>query len=214
MGNCVTPAGKKEIKKPTVQSKDDFVIEKADFIGLNKQKFKDCYQLGKILGQGALGEVRTCKSKLGQQVRAVKIIKKAKMNAMEQKFFEAELSILRKLDHPNIMKIFEVFEDNVNYFLVTELCQGVELFETIQSKVRFSEFEAAEIVKQLLQAISYCHNLGVVHRDLKPENIIYDESDNSLKIIDFGTSVEYDKKKEQLKQMHGTSYYIAPEVLN
>lgn len=54
----------------------------------------------------------------------------------------------------------------------------------------------------------------MVHRDLKPENIIYDESDNSLKIIDFGTSVEYDKKKEQLKQMHGTCYYIAPEVLN
>ena len=53
------------------------------------------------------------------------------MNAMEQKFFEAELSILRKLDHPNILKIFEVFEDKVNYFLVTEFCQGVELFDTI-----------------------------------------------------------------------------------
>ena len=66
---------------------------------------------------------------------------------MEQKFFEAELSILRKLDHPNIMKIYEVFEDNVNYFLITELCKGVELFDTIQSKVKFSEFEAAEIIK-------------------------------------------------------------------
>lgn len=66
---------------------------------------------------------------------------------MEQKFFEAELSILRKLDHPNIMKIYEVFEDNVNYFLITELCKGVELFDTIQAKVKFSEFEAAEIIK-------------------------------------------------------------------
>ena len=65
------------------------------------------------------------------------------MNAMEQKFFEAELSILRKLDHPNILKIYEVFEDKVNYFLVSEFCSGVELFETIQSKVRFSEYEAA-----------------------------------------------------------------------
>ena len=62
---------------------------------------------------------------------------------MEQKFFEAELSILRKLDHPNILKIYEVFEDKVNYFLVSEFCSGVELFETIQSKVRFSEYEAA-----------------------------------------------------------------------
>jgi calcium-dependent protein kinase len=69
------------------------------------------------------------------------------MNAMEQKFFEAELSILRKLDHPNIMKIYEVFEDNVNYFLITELCKGEELFDTISNKVKFSEFEAAEIIK-------------------------------------------------------------------
>jgi serine/threonine protein kinase len=72
----------------------------------------------------------------------------------------------------------------------------VELFETIQKKIRFSEYEAAQIVRQVLQAISYCHSLGVVHRDLKPENLIYDEdNDNALKIIDFGTSVEYDKKK-------------------
>jgi len=98
--------------------------------------------------------------------------------------------------------------------LVTEFCSGVELFETIQKKIRFSEYEAAQIIRQVLQAISYCHSLGVVHRDLKPENLIYDEeNDNALKIIDFGTSVEYDKKKVQLKQMHGTSYYIAPEVL-
>ena len=69
------------------------------------------------------------------------------MNAMEQKIFEAELSILRKLDHHNIMKIFEVFEDQINYFLVTELCTGVELFDTIQNKVKFSEREAAEIIK-------------------------------------------------------------------
>ena len=69
------------------------------------------------------------------------------MNAMEQKFFEAELSILRKLDHPNIMKIYEVFEDNVNYFLITELCKGEELFDTISNKVKFSEYEAAEIIK-------------------------------------------------------------------
>ena len=84
MGNCVTPTEKKkEEPKLNVQSKDEFVIEKSDFIGVNKQKFKDCYQLGKILGQGALGEVRKCQTRLGKQMRAVKIIKKDKMNAME-----------------------------------------------------------------------------------------------------------------------------------
>ena len=93
-----------------------------------------------------------------RQVRAVKIIKKNKMNLVDQKFFENELGILRKLDHPNIMKIFEVFEDCVNYFLVTELCDGVELFDTIQQRQRVCEEEAAEIVAQMLHAICYCHN--------------------------------------------------------
>ena len=183
MGNCVSaapPADEKKDKKkanaaPVIKKADALVIDKSDFIGVNKKSFKDCYSLGSLLGQGALGEVRKCQSKIGKQIRAVKIIKKEKMNAMEQKFFEAELSILRKLDHPNVLRIFEVFEDKVNYFLVTELCSGIELFESIQNKQRFSEYEAAQVVRQITQAITYCHSLGVVHRDLKPENVIYDE---------------------------------------
>ena len=66
-----------------------------------------------------------------------------------------------------------------------------------------------------MSAVSYCHTLGIVHRDLKPENILIDkELNNSLKVIDFGTSVQYEKDRELLNQVHGTSYYIAPEVLN
>lgn len=146
--------------------------------------------------------------------RAVKIIKKEQMNEEEKESFKTEMATLKKLDHPNILKLYEVFEDSKKYFLVTEYCKGGELFEEIVDKVTFSEQDAANIVQQVLKGIAYCHGLGIVHRDLKPENVLIDkEQDNILKIIDFGTSVEYDKTREKLKTVHGTSYYIAPEVL-
>ena len=92
-----------------------------------------------------------------------------------------------------------MFEDDKRYYLVTELCKGGELFDEIINKVQFSEKEAATIIQQILQAVAYCHSLGIVHRDLKPENVLIDkELNNTLKLIDFGTSVQYDKKKELL----------------
>ena len=112
------------------------------------------------------------------------------MSKDEEQSFKYEISILKKLDHPNILKLYEVFEDDKRYYLVTELCKGGELFDEIINKVQFSEKEAATIVQQILQAVAYCHSLGIVHRDLKPENVLIDkELNNTLKIIDFGTSV-------------------------
>lgn len=136
------------------------------------------------------------------------------MSQEEEESFKSEMAVLRKLDHPNILKLYEVFEDQKKYFLVTEYCKGGELFDEIINKVTFSEADAANIISQVLQAVAYCHSIGIVHRDLKPENVLIDkEQGNILKIIDFGTSVEYDKNKDMLKAVHGTSYYIAPEVL-
>lgn len=189
-------------------------MHKSDFITVVDGKFKDHYSLGKVIGTGALGEVRKCKHKTTDILRAVKIIKKEKMNETEQKFFEGELATLKKLDHPNIIKIYEVFEEHRNWFLVTELCKGGELFDQITAKGSYSENDAAHIIEQVLKATAYCHAQGIVHRDLKPENLLFDaDEDNSLKLIDFGTSVAYDKKRDKLKDVMGTSYYIAPEVL-
>jgi calcium-dependent protein kinase len=168
-----------------------------------------------MLGQGAFGEVRKCINRHTKVIRAVKLIKKESMNKEEEESFKHEITILKKLDHPNILKLYEVFEDEKRYYLVTELCKGGELFDEIVTKVCFSEKEAAAIIQQILQAVAYCHDLGIVHRDLKPENVLIDkELNNTLKIIDFGTSTIYDKSSGPLKTTHGTSYYIAPEVLN
>lgn len=136
------------------------------------------------------------------------------MTPEEEQAFQDEIAILSKLDHPNILKLYEIYDDEKRYYIVTELCKGGELFDQILQKGVYTEKEAANIVQQVLQAVAYFHDLNVVHRDLKPENVLIDkELNNTLKIIDFGTSIQI-QPGEFLTNTHGTSYYIAPEVLN
>jgi calcium-dependent protein kinase len=118
------------------------------------------------------------------------------------------------MDHPNILKLYEVFEDSKGYYLVTELCTGGELFEYITEKRKFSEATAAHFMKQILGAIAYCHRQGIVHRDMKPENLLLEshEEQANLKVIDFGTSALI-SPNQKLDQKLGTPYYTAPEII-
>mmetsp|Transcript_36748 Transcript_36748/g.27201 ORF Transcript_36748/g.27201 Transcript_36748/m.27201 type:complete len:212 (-) Transcript_36748:675-1310(-) len=135
------------------------------------------------------------------------------MDKKEKVRLQFEIDILRNLDHPNIVKLYEVFEDKNYIYLVTELCTGGELFDEIIVKQHFSEVDAAKVIQQVLSAVSYCHKNKVVHRDLKPENILLDSKNNDIiKIIDFGTSQVF-SPDTKLHQALGTPYYIAPEVL-
>ena len=132
--------------------------------------------------------------------------------------FKTEIKILQTLDHPNVIKLFEYFEDDEKIYLIMEKCTGGELFDRILEKEFFSEKEAARIFKQILMAINYCHNSGVCHRDLKPENFIFEnkEDESDIKIIDFGLSKIFDPRRPGdtlMKTGCGTPYYISPEVL-
>jgi calcium-dependent protein kinase len=122
---------------------------------------------------------------------------------------------LRELDHPNILKMYEFFEDDKRYYIVTDICKGGELFDEILARGKFSEKDAAMLMKQVLSCINYCHQNRIVHRDLKPENILLEQTKefDQIKIIDFGTSL-YFKENQKLSEKLGTPYYIAPEVLN
>ena len=138
---------------------------------------------------------------------------KEKMSPHARIRLDYEIDILKNLDHPNILRLYEVFEDKKYIYLVTEYCQGGELFDEIISRQRFNEKDAAVIVKQLLSAIAYCHSKKVCHRDLKPENILIDNKETlSIKLIDFGTSQRFEDE-EKMELVLGTAYYIAPEVL-
>ena len=145
--------------------------------------------------------------------RAVNIQEKSNIEEFKGRFFK-EIEILRMMDHPNVIKLYEVYEDSRRYYLVSELLTGGELFDRISRKKTFSECDAALIMKQILGGISYCHSKNIVHRDIKPQNLLYESNDPSakLKIVDFATSDIYEPNTVMNKKI-GSPYYVAPGVL-
>ena len=140
-------------------------------------------------------------------------MRKNKIQKSDWTRLKYEIDILKNLDHPNILRLYETFEDSNSIYLVTELCEGGELFDEIMARNRFEEKDAAPIMKQLLSAINYCHKKNVCHRDLKPENVLLDSKDKqTIKVIDFGTSQVF-ANEEKMELVLGTAYYIAPEIL-
>ncbi len=121
---------------------------------------------------------------------------------------------MKQMEHPNIVRLFETFEDEDNVYLVMELCEGGELFDRLISVHTFSEHHAALYVKQILSALFYLHKQGVCHRDIKPENFLFSstQADAQLKLIDFGLSSRFDSGIP-MRTKSGTPYYVAPEVL-
>jgi calcium-dependent protein kinase len=186
-----------------------------DFVTEKKGKLRDSYRIGNKLGDGAFGSVRKITHRVTGEVRAVKTIHKKNLRSEEERqtFFN-EVSVLRALDHPNILKLYEFYQDEKNFYLITELCNGGELFDRIISHGSFSEAVAANYMQQILSVITYCHDRNIVHRDLKPENFLLDTTSEeaNLKVIDFGTS-QFFVHGTPLTAKFGTPYYIAPEVL-
>jgi calcium-dependent protein kinase len=195
----------------TNKSTSNVKISKGNFINYKKGLIEKDYSIGEVVGSGAFATVRKVVSKTNGGLRALKIIKKQKGQDSARMYLEVE--ILKKLIHPNIMQIFEFYEDKKSFFIITEFCEGGELFDKIVEKGMLSENEAAQIMKQLLSAVNYIHLNNIVHRDLKPENILLDiKNQNIIKIIDWGTARFYEKNKK-MNRISGTPYYIAPEVL-
>jgi len=98
------------------------------------------------------------------------------MDEEEKRMLFNEINILRELDHPNIIKMYEFFEDEKRYYIVTEICKGGELFDEIIARGKFTEKDAAILMKQVLSCVNYCHSNNIVHRDLKPENILLEQN--------------------------------------
>ena len=181
-------------------------------IQFNKKKISQEYKIYPIpLGSGAFGEVRKAKHHSSKQLRAIKIISTQNLSDFEKKKILKEILILKKIDHPNIVKIYEFFEDEGFIYIVMELITGGELFDKIQIDDFFSEAKIREILRDLLRGVNYMHKESVVHRDLKLENVLFTE-DGVLKIVDFGTSRVF-FRDETMDVINGTSYYVAPEVL-
>mmetsp|Transcript_15683 Transcript_15683/g.36065 ORF Transcript_15683/g.36065 Transcript_15683/m.36065 type:complete len:515 (+) Transcript_15683:129-1673(+) len=206
------PASKPEIKKDNVKAGG---ITHGNFIIDSTGKITDSYDLEKKkLGEGSYGSVCKAKNKATGSLRACKTISKAQMKNLDR--FKQEIQIMKIMDHPNIIKLFETFEDHRNIYLIMELCSGGELFDRIIDAGHFSEVQAATLMQQIVRAIYYMHENHVCHRDLKPENFLFQTKDpiekNTLKIIDFGLSCKF-TPDQVLTTKAGTPYYVAPQVL-
>ena len=110
--------------------------------------------------------------KASKQLRAMKVIKKETSTSEYLSSLLSEIEILKQLDHPNIVKIYEFYQDKYNFYLITEYIEGGELFDKIVKNKYLKEDKAMKIMKQLLSAVTYCHKKKIVHRDLKPENLL------------------------------------------
>jgi calcium-dependent protein kinase len=138
-------------------------INKSNFISYKKHSIKRDYKIDKSIGSGAYGTVKIATHKLTGQTRAIKVLKKSEQE--EEKLF-LEVEILSKLSHPNIMQVYEFYEDSTIFYIVSEYCSGGELFDYLTKKVIFSEKEASHIMKQILSAVCYSHDNNIVHRYL------------------------------------------------
>ena len=196
----------------------DVTFGRETFVGFTNKSLRDNYECIKQLGKGGYGKVYQVKNKINGKLYACK--KLSKLNIKNLTKFEREIKILNRADHPNIIKLYEVFQSQNSLYLIMEECNGGELFDRIlqhiESKEMYSEKEAAEIIQQVMSGIEYCHNNGIVHRDIKPENLLYlykgNVKNNPLKLIDFGLSQTLDMKKI-LSSKVGTAYYVSPEIL-
>ena len=186
-------------------------------VGKSKADPEEDYKKLNFLGEGSFASVYKVQNKFTDVICAMKVINKAFSCTIEdENEILNEINILRTMDHPGILKIFEFYSSKQNYSIVTELCPGGELFQQIIDKGPFTERYSAYVMYQIFSAVNYCHKMHIVHRDLKPENILIVSKDReglpTIKICDFGTSKMFEKGAVQRKLV-GSSYYIAPEVL-
>ncbi|CAE8638381.1 unnamed protein product, partial [Polarella glacialis] len=186
----------------------------------NDGDLKDYYVLeDRTLGKGTYGVVVPAKVKSTKAPRAVKSIAKVRMKE-HVGALKYEIDIMKKIDHPYIIMLYEIFEDLEKLYLVTELCRGGHLHGYVTQNGRLNESAAALAMQQLFRAVFYLHRSFICHRDLKSENLLLSESgpfggaganNNCLKVADFGLSCIF-KPKQIFTAMVGTPSHMAPEV--
>lgn len=219
MGSKEAPPKDQHLEDDQDDHSENDAPEQANSLGLgkddpvSKEPVEDHYDMGKEIGRGGFSIVVEGTSKKTGAKFAIKCIKKSMVEGDDIKLLKREIQIMKKLDHSNILKLYEVFEDDDEFYLVMELVEGKELFDKIVERGQYSEKDAANIIHQVVSALAYLHDNGIAHRDLKPENLLSAGNDDNevIKIADFGFSKNFGEEK--LMTSCGSPGYVAPEVL-
>lgn len=215
----------KKHKNETVSNKFTIKFNTSNFIKENKKDINQNYELGEKLGKGSFGIVYIAENKIIKSQRAMKKIKLQSndevVNEQTKKIIEKtkleifnEISILRILDHPFVLKLYEFYNLHTSMYIVTEFCSGGEMLKKTK---KIPSFQAAAVMYQVFSAINYYQSKKVIHRDLKPENILIKGIDSEglyhIRIIDFGVAlVENDNLSGNKKSIAGSITYMAPEL--
>ncbi|XP_052633588.1 calcium/calmodulin-dependent protein kinase type 1 isoform X1 [Harpia harpyja] len=171
------------------------------------------YDFREVLGTGAFSEVVLAEEKATRKLVAIKCIAKKALEGKETSI-ENEIAVLHKIKHPNIVALDDIYESSTHLYLIMQLVSGGELFDRIVEKGFYTERDASALIRQILDAVKYLHDMGIVHRDLKPENLLYYSLDEDSKIMisDFGLS-KIEGCGSVMSTACGTPGYVAPEVL-
>ena len=214
-----TNISKDKLDISNIKEESNISISNRLFINEIKEIPKKKYITQKLLGVGTYGQVFLVQNKYTKEYFAMKEIPKTSEDLLSDNEIMDEITILKNLDHPDIVRITEFYNTDTSYFIISEYCKYGELFEQI--KYEFSETQIAVMFRQILSGIAYLHSNNIIHRDLKLENILINDIEKSystnedlflLKIIDFGTAKIFDKNKRP-RAVVGSIYYIAPEVI-
>ena len=171
------------------------------------------YIILKSLGKGSFGRVKEALHVASGEKIAIKILEKSRIKKEDDlKRIRREINILTKVNHPNIIQLYETIETYKYFFFVMEYAKLGELSDYIEKKDKLTEKEACKLFQQLISAVEYLHKLGCAHRDIKPSNILLDEN-LDLKLIDFGLGNLY-TDGEKLKTACGSPCYAAPEIIS
>uniref|UniRef100_A0A182N648 non-specific serine/threonine protein kinase n=1 Tax=Anopheles dirus TaxID=7168 RepID=A0A182N648_9DIPT len=168
------------------------------------------YEIEKTIGKGNFAVVKLARHRITKNEVAIKIIDKSQLDPGNLQKVYREVEIMKRLDHPHVIKLYQVMETQSMIYIVSEYASQGEIFDYIAKYGRLNERAARNKFWQILSAVEYCHNKGIVHRDLKAENLLLD-SKMDIKIADFGFSNFY-KKGELLATWCGSPPYAAPEV--
>jgi len=172
------------------------------------------YRVGETVGTGSIGKVKLAQHVISKEYAAIKYIRKDTLEAdvsLKRKVFR-EIALMKLLDHPNVLRLYDVYENQTHLMLVLEYAERGELFDFIAENGYLEESDAVRFFQQIMDSVSYCQRRLISHRDLKPENILLDKNLN-VKLADFGMGV-LNFPGTHLKSPCGSPHYAAPEIVS